>query len=99
MILGKSEKRRVVWWNLITLLAMTGLSFALINVEEGFMFYAIISALFLCVGIFIKRPYLFLGIMIFVLVLVFIVRDGFLASSDDENGTGFNFNFFINSNK
>ena len=99
MIWKKSEERRIVWWNLITLLAMTGLSFALINAEEGIMFYAIISALFLCVGIFVKRPYVFLGIMIFVLVLIFIVRDGFTSSQADENGTGFNFNFFINSNK
>ena len=66
MIRKKSEKRQIIWWNLLTMLAMAGLSFALINTEEGALFYGLIAALFLCVGIFIKRAYVFLGIMILV---------------------------------
>ena len=97
MIWKKSEERRIVWWNLLSLLAMTGLSFALINAEESFLFYALLSALFICVGIFIKRPYVFLGILIFVLVFVFIAKDGFFGIFS-EGGSGFNFDFFINSN-
>ncbi len=99
MIGKKSEKRQIIWWNLITLLLMTLLSFALINAEPGPLFYWITAALFLCLGMFIKRAYIFLGIMILVLVFVFIVKDGFFGISDDENGSSFNFNFFINSNK
>ena len=98
MIGKKSEERQIVWWNLITFLLMTGFSFALINTEEGPLFYGIVAALFLCVGIFIKRAYVFIGILIVVLVLVFITRDGFFSNSSDENGGSFNFNFFINSN-
>lgn len=98
MIWKKSEERRIVWWNLLSLLAMTGLSFALINAEESFLFYALLSALFICVGIFIKRPYVFLGILIFVLVFVFIAKDGFFGIFSDGSGGGFNFDFFINSN-
>lgn len=99
MIGKKSEERRIVWWNLITLLLMTVLSFVLINSEVGPLFYGIVAALFLCLGIFIKRAYIFIGIMILVLVLVFIVKDGFFGTSADENSGSFNFNFFINSNK
>ena len=98
MIGKKSEKRQIVWWNLLTMLVMTWLSFSLVNTEGGFMFYGIIAALFLCVGILIKRAYVFLGIMILMLVFVFVVRDGFLGGSPDGNGSSFNFNFFINSN-
>ena len=74
-------------------------SFLLINAEAGPLFYGLAAALFLCLGIFIKRAYVFLGILILVLVLVFIVKDGFFADSAGENGGSFNFNFFINSNK
>lgn len=95
----KSEERRIVWWNLITLFLMMFLSFLLINAEAGPLFYWLAAALFLCLGIFIKRTYVFLGILILVLVLVFIVKDGFFADSAGENGGSFNFNFFINSNK
>lgn len=93
----KNEERQIVWWNLLTMLAMVGLSFALINAEGKALFYALIAALFLCVGIFIKRAYIFLGIMIFVLVLVFITKDGLFSSQDDENSSVFDFHFFINS--
>ena len=99
MIGKKSEERPVVWWNLITLLLMMFLSFLLINAETGPLFYGFVAALFICLGVFIKRAYIFIGIMILVLVLVFIVKDGFFADSADENGGSFNFNFFINSNK
>ncbi|MBR4531156.1 hypothetical protein IKO70_01945 [bacterium] len=99
MIGKKSEERQIVWWNLITLLLMTVLSFVLINSEVGPLFYGIVAALFLCLGIFIKRTYVFLGILILVLVLVFVVKDGFFGTSADENSGSFNFNFFINSNK
>ena len=98
MIRKKSEERRIIWWNLLTLFAIIGFSFALINAEGGAFFYVIAAALFLCVGIFIKRTYFFLGILILTVVLVFIVKDGFLGDSADENGSSFNFNFFINSN-
>ena len=94
----KSEERRIVWWNLAILLLMTVLSFMLINAEAGPLFYGLAAALFLCLGIFIKRAYVFLGILILVLVLVFVVKDGFFADSAGENGGSFNFNFFINSN-
>ena len=99
MIGKKSEERQLVWWNLIILLLMTVLSFVLINAEGGPLFYGLAAALFLCLGIFIKRTYVFLGILILVLVIVFIVKDGFFGTSADENGGSFNFNFFINSNK
>ena len=99
MIGKKSEERRIVWWNLITLLLMMFLSFLLVNAEVGPLFYGLVAALFICLGVFIKRAYIFIGIMILVLVLVFIVKDGFFADSADENGGSFNFNFFINSNK
>lgn len=99
MIRKKSEERQIIWWNLLTMLAMTGLSFALINAEGGAVFYGLAAALFLCVGIFIKRAYVFLGIMILVLVVVFITKDGFFGTDGDENGGSFNFNFFINSNR
>lgn len=99
MIGKKSEERQIVWWNLIVLLLMTVLSFVLINAEAGPVFYVLAAALFLCLGIFIRRTYVFLGILILVLVLVFIVKDGFFGTSDAENGSSFNFNFFINSNK
>ena len=99
MIGKKSEERPVVWWNLITLLLMMFLSFLLINAETGPLFYGFVAALFICLGVFIKRAYIFIGIMSLVLVLVFIVKDGFFADSADENGGSFNFNFFINSNK
>jgi len=99
MIGKKSEKRQIVWWNLLTMLAMTVLSFVLINAETGPFFYGIAAALFLCVGILIKRAYVFIGIMILVMVLVFIIKDGFFGTFYDENGGSFNFNFFINSNK
>ena len=98
MIRKKHEIRQIIWWNLLTMCAMIGLSFALVNAEAGAIFYGIAAALFLCVGIFIKRAYFFLGILILALVLVFIVKDGFLGDSSDENGGSFNFNFFINSN-
>lgn len=98
MIVKKSEKRQIVWWNLLTMIAMTGLSFALVNAEGSFLFYGIIAALFVCVGIFIKRAYVFIGIMILMLVFVFIVKDGFFGTFSDDAGGGFNFNFFINSN-
>ena len=99
MIGKKSEERRIVWWNLITLLLMMFLSFLLVNAEVGPLFYGLVAALFICLGVFIKRAYTFIGIMILALVLVFIVKDGFFADSADENGGSFNFNFFINSNK
>ena len=99
MIGKKSEERRIVWWNLIILLLMMFLSFLLVNAEVGPLFYGLVAALFICLGVFIKRAYIFIGIMILVLVLVFIVKDGFFADSADENGSSFNFNFFINSNK
>ena len=95
----KSEERQIVWWNLIILFLMMVLSFVLINAEAGPLFYWLAAALFLCLGIFIKRTYVFLGILILVLVLVFVVKDGFFGTSDTENGGSFNFNFFINSNK
>ena len=98
MIWKRSGERRIIWWNLLTMFTVAGLSFALINTEEGLLFYVLISLLFLCVGIFVKRPYVFLGIMIFVLVFVFIVRDGFLGGSPDENGSSFHFDFFMNRN-
>ena len=97
MIGKKNEKRQIVWWNLLSMLAMTWLSFMLVNAEGGFLFYGMIAALFICVGIFIKRAYVFFGIMILMLVFVFIVKDGFFGSFSGENG-GFDFNFFINSN-
>ncbi|MBO7126304.1 hypothetical protein J6W78_02015 [bacterium] len=99
MIGKKSEERQIVWWNLIILLLMTVLSFVLINAESGPLFYGLAAALFLCLGIFIKRTYVFLGILIMVLVIVFVVKDGFFGTFADENGGSFNFNFFINSNK
>ena len=99
MIGKKSEERPIVWWNLITLLLMIVLSFLLINAEVGSLFYGLVAALFICLGVFIKRAYIVIGILILVLVLVFIVKDGFFADSADENGSSFNFNFFINSNK
>ena len=95
----KSEERRIVWWNLIILLLMIVLSFLLINAEVEPLFYGLVAALFICLGVFIKRAYIFIGILILVLVLVFIVKDGFFADSADENGSSFNFNFFINRNK
>ena len=98
MIGKKSEERQIVWWNLIILLLMTVLSFVLINAESGPLFYGLAAALFLCLGIFIKRTYVFLGILIMVLVIVFVVKDGFFGTFADENGGSFNFNFFINSN-
>ena len=99
MIGKKSEERQILWWNLIILLLMTVLSFVLINAESGPLFYGLAAALFLCLGIFIKRTYVFLGILIMVLVIVFVVKDGFFGTFADENGGSFNFNFFINSNK
>ena len=99
MIGKKSEERQIVWWNLIVLLLMTVLSFVLINAEVGPVFYVLAASLFLCLGIFIKRTYVFLGILILVLVIVFIVKDGFFGDPADENGSSFNFDFFINSNK
>ena len=99
MIGKKSEERRIVWWNLAILLLMTVLSFMLVNAEAAPFCYWLAAALFLCLGIFIKRTYIFLGILILVLVLVFVVKDGFFADSVDENGGSFNFNFFINSNR
>ena len=98
MIREKSEERRIFWWNLFSMFAMVGFSFALINAEGGSLFYVLVAALFLCTGVFIKRTYVFLGILILVLVLVFISKDGFFGNSADENGAVFDFHFFINSN-
>ena len=95
----KSEGRRIIWWNLIVLLLMTTLSFVLINAEAEPLFYGIVAALFLCLGIFIKRTYVFLGILIVVLSLVLIMQGDFFGIFSDGNFGGFNFNFFINSNK
>ena len=97
MIGKKSEERRIVWWNIITMLTMVGLSFALINAEGDNLFYAITVALFLCVGIFVKRPYAFFSIMIIVLVFI-IAKEALFGILFDENSALFNFNFFINSN-
>lgn len=97
MIGKKSEERQIVWWNIITMLTMIGLSFALINAEGDALFYGITIALFLCVGIFVKRPYAFFSIMIIVLVFV-IAKEALFSILFDESDAFFNFNFFINSN-
>mgnify|MGYP003371635591 CR=1 FL=1 len=95
----KSEERRIVWWNLLAMTLMTVLSFALVNAEGEPFFFGLVAVLFLCVGVLIKRPYVFIGIMILTIVLVFIVKDGFFGILSDGNDNIFNFNFFINSNK
>ncbi|MBP5201419.1 hypothetical protein J6253_01645 [bacterium] len=98
MIRKESEERQIIWWNLITMLAMIGFSFALINAEEGTLFYVIAAVLFLCVGIFVKRPYVFFSIMLVVIVL-WAAKEALFSILLDETDTIFNFDFFINSNK
>lgn len=97
----KNGHRRILWWNFINLSVILTLSIVLLNADFNAqaVFYVTVSVLFLFSGIFIKRAYVFIGILIFALVFIFIAKDLIISSASEEENSGFNFNFFINSNK
>ena len=86
----KKNRKRKICWNTLNLLTITAISVFLLNkgTDSAAVLYALASSLFLFSGIFLKKTYTFLGIMIFILAFVFILKD-----------SAFNLDFFINSNK
>ncbi len=98
-----SEKKRKnikpVWWNILDILILSALSAFVLNGAQGAELYSALALIFLFSGILLKRTCIFLGILIFVLVLVFTVKDSLGINENDSENNGFNFNFFINSNR
>lgn len=86
----KKNRKKIFLWNTINLLIIIVISIILLNNGAGDarILYTLVSSLFLFSGIFLKKTYTFLGIMIFILAFVFILED-----------SAFNLDFFINSNK
>lgn len=86
----KKNKKRIIFWNTLNLLIIILISIVLLNngTSNARILYTLASSLFLFSGIFLKKTYTFLGIMIFILAFVFILKD-----------SAFNLDFFINSNK
>ncbi|MBO4699724.1 hypothetical protein J5690_08980 [bacterium] len=93
--------RKIIWWNTIKLLIILVLSFVLLNsgFRDSRFFYATVSALFLFSGIFLKRAYIFLGILILTLAFIFIAKDVIIPNTSEDGNSTFDFNFFINSDK
>lgn len=76
------------------LLLMIALSVFLLGRPEGAVLYAAAAMLFLLAGFFMRRFYLFLGILIFAAVFIFTFKDELSGRMPG----GF-FNFVINSTK
>ncbi len=95
----KSKKRRVICWNIISLLILLAVSAFVLNGAQGVQLYSALALIFILSGIFLKRTYIFAGILIFVIVLVFTVKDSFGTNESGSENNSFNFNFFINGNK
>ena len=85
----KKNSTEPACWKTVNWLILLLISIFLQSGVQGIELYAAVSLLFIFAGIFLKRTYIFWGILIFVFVLVFIVKDSF----DSDY-----FNFFINNN-
>jgi len=76
-----------VYWNIINLLILSAVSVFILNGAQNTALYAAVALLFFFSGIFLKRAYIFTGILILVAVTAFIVQGDIFESV----------NFFINS--
>lgn len=76
-----------VYWNIINLLILSAVSVFILNGAQNAALYAAAALLFFFSGIFLKRAYIFTGILILVAVTAFIVQGDIFES----------IMFFINS--
>lgn len=83
----KKNTKKPLLWNVINILILFAISVFILNGAEGSALYAAVAALFFFSGIFLKRAYIFAGILILVAVTAFVVQGDIFES----------INFFINS--
>lgn len=92
----KKNSKEPAHWKTINWLILLLISVFLLSGVQGIELYSAVSLLFIFAGIFLRRTYIFLGILIFVFVLVFTVKDSFGSSETDGGNSDFYLNFFIN---
>ena len=83
----KKITAKPLYWNIIKLLILLAVSIFILNGAEGAALYSAVALLFFFSGIFLKRAYIFAGILILVAATAFIVQGDIFESID----------FFINS--
>ena len=81
------------------MLILFALSVFVLNGAQGIALYSATALIFIFSGILLKRPYIFLGILIFVLILLFTMKDFVGYDENGNKSNGLSFDFFINSNK
>lgn len=79
--------RKPICWNIINLLILLSVSIFVLQGAKGAALYASLALLFFFSGIFLKKAYIFTGILILIAVTAFIVQGDIFESID----------FFINS--
>lgn len=85
MISKKSGK--IIWLSIVNLLILFSVSIFVLNGAQGAALYSAVAALFFFSGVFLKRAYVFTGILVLVVVTAFIVQVDIFET----------INFFINS--